>query len=146
MDFAPLVVALALVWKVVDFVKHVRVRDIDAVVAQASVWVAGVIVTFLLAATDFASGVDIGDRSLDGLNAWSLVLLGLSIGSTGSVAYDFKRAFDNSDSAAMPSLVSGQVPVTPPVTADSVEEAQDASSTEAVVEHPPVAKTPRRRK
>ena len=114
MDFAPLVVALALVWKIVDFAKAVRVRDIDAIVSQLAVWVAGVIVTFLLAATDFASGVTIGDLSLDALNAASLILLGLSIGSTGSVAYDFKRAFDRSDSAAQPSLVTGKLPEPPP--------------------------------
>lgn len=113
MDFAPLVVALALVWKLVDFAKACRVRDIDAIVSQLAVWVAGVIVIFLLAATDFASGVKIGSLNLDALNAASLVLLGLSIGSTGSVAYDFKRAFDGSDSAAQPSLVTGLVPAPP---------------------------------
>lgn len=129
MDFAPLVVALALVWKVVDFIKACRVRDVDAIVSQSAVWGAGVLVTFLLAATDFASGVTIGDLNLDALNAWSLVLLGLSIGSTGSVAYDFKRAFDNSDSAAQPSLVTGRVPVTPPATAPTVEAAAVAEAT-----------------
>lgn len=118
MDFAPLLVAVALIWKLVDFAKALRVRDIDAIGTQLSVWIAGVVVTFLLAATDFASGITIGDLNLDALNWASLLLLGLSIGSTGSVAYDFKRALDSSDSAAQPSLVTGQVPLVPPVTAD----------------------------
>lgn len=116
MDFVPLVAALALTWKIVDFIKQLRVRDWNAAVTQAAVWVAGVLVIWLLAGTDFASGVKIGNMVLSHLNAASLVLVGLSVGASGSVAYDFKRALDGSDSAAQPALLSGAVPVVPPPT------------------------------
>lgn len=119
MDFAPMLAAVALIWKIVDFAKVVRVRDVDAIVSQVAVWAAGVIVMFLLAATDFATGVDIGGRDASALNWASLVLVGLSIGSVASTAYDFKRAIDRTDSAAQPSLVTGRVPVVPPPTVDT---------------------------
>lgn len=116
MPFVPLVAALALAWKLVDFIKQLRVRDWNAVVTQAAVWAAGVLVVFLLAGTDFASGIKIGDMVLSNLNAASLILVGLSVGSSASVGYDLKRSLDNTDSAAQPSLVTGEVPIVPPPT------------------------------
>lgn len=103
MDFAPLLAAVALIWKIVDFVKYLRVRNVDAVVTQLGVWVAGVGVTLLLAATNYSDGIVIGDLPLGELNLASLILLGLSIGSTASVLVDAKKAVDNTDSAAVPS-------------------------------------------
>lgn len=102
MDFAPLLAAIALIWKIVDFVKYLRVRNVDALVTQLGVWLAGVAVVLLLAATDFANGISIADYSLDKLNLASLLLLGLTIGSSASVAVDIKKAVDNTDSAAVP--------------------------------------------
>lgn len=102
MDFAPLLAAIALIWKIVDFVKYLRARNSEAVVTQAAVWFAGVGVIFLLAATDFASAINVGDLSLGTLNAASLILLGLSVGSSASVLVDVKKAVDNTDSAAVP--------------------------------------------
>lgn len=119
MEFVPMLAALALAWKIVDWLKQLRVRDWNAVVTQTAVWGAGVLVVFLLAHSDFASGITVGDLNLDALNGWSLALVGLNIGSLGSVAYDYKRALDSSDSAAQPSLVTGDVPVVPPPTVDA---------------------------
>ena len=102
MDFVPLLAAVALIWKIVDFVKYVRARDVDSIVTQLGVWLAGVAVLFLLAATDFASGVVVADSPLSQLNWASLVLVGLSVGSSASVLVDAKKALDNSDSAAVP--------------------------------------------
>lgn len=115
MAFVPLAAAVALIWKVVDFAKLVRSKDVNGIVTQLAVWGAGVAVFFLLASTDFANGIRIGNMVLGHLNGASVVLIGLSAGSTGSVLYDYKRAFDRSDTATMPSLVSGSVPVVAPV-------------------------------
>jgi hypothetical protein len=115
-DFVPLLAALAFAWKLVDWTKQIRVKDINAVVTQAAVWVAGVFVVFLLAQSDFGHAIRIaGGIPLDQLNFWSLLLVGLTVGSSASVGYDFRRSFDNSDSAAQPSLVTGEIPVVPPV-------------------------------
>lgn len=119
MDFVPLAATIALLWKIVDFAKLLRVRDVNAVVTQAVTWGAGVGLAFLLAGTDFAEGIKIGGMILGHVNDSSLVLIGLSLGSSASVAYDLKRAIDRTDSAAMPSLVTGLVPVTPPAVVDA---------------------------
>jgi hypothetical protein len=111
-SFVPLVAALALIWKLVDFAKQVRVRDVDAVITQLVTWGAGVVVTFILASSDFGDGILVAHSALGKLNGWSLVLVGLTIASTGSVGYDFKRALDATDSSAQPSLVSGVQPST----------------------------------
>ena len=109
-DFVAFAGAIGLMWKIVDFAKHVRVRDWNASVTQAVTWGAGVLVIFVLANSDFANGVPVGDQNLGALNDWSLVLVGLTLSSLGSVAYDYKRAFDRSDSAKMPSLLTGEKP------------------------------------
>lgn len=107
MDFVPIVAALALASKVVDFIKYLAnfSEYRSSIVAQLSVWVAGVTVVFLLAESDFANGVTVADLTLSGLNAFSLILFGLSLGSTGSVVYDFKKARDNTDSAETPPML-----------------------------------------
>lgn len=130
-SFVPLVAALALVWKLVDFAKQVRVKDVDAVVTQLVTWVAGVVVTFILASSDFGDGIQVAHNALGRLNGWSLVLVGLTIASTGSVGYDFKRAVDRTDSAAQPSLVSGWLPVDPvtPGTTSSAIKKRNAHTT-----------------
>lgn len=115
-DFVPLAAAIALAWKLVDFVKFVRARDTNGIVTQLAVWVAGVVVVFLLAATDFADGIAIGDKALGSMNAASLLFIGLGfVGSSASVIYDFKRARDNTDTAATPMLVPTSEPTVPRV-------------------------------
>ena len=106
MDFVPLLAALALVVKIIDFVKAAKNGDANGIVTQLTTWVAGVAVVFLLAASDFGTGIDVAGYTLDGLNNFSLVLLGLSISSSGSLAFDFKKSFDNTDSAAVTPLIS----------------------------------------
>lgn len=105
MDFVPLLAALALVVKIIDFVKSLKNGDANGILTQAVTWVAGVGVLFLLAASDFGGGVEVAGYTLDSLNSFSLVLLGLSVSSTGSLAFDFKKSFDNTDSAAVTPLI-----------------------------------------
>lgn len=110
MEFAPLVAAAALVLKVLDFVKALKNQDSNAIVTQLGVWIAGVGVIFLLGSTDFASGVEVAGYTLDSLNAWSLVFLGLTVGSTGSLIFDFKKSFDNTDSSRQEPLLPPPLP------------------------------------
>lgn len=110
MDFIPLLAAVTLVWKVVDFVKYLRARDVDNALTQAAVWLAGVAVTLLLAGTNFADGIVIGDVGVGTMNWQSLLLVGLSLGSTASALVDVKKAVDNTDSAAVPHEAAHHVP------------------------------------
>lgn len=102
MDFVPLAAAVALIWKVVDFARYLRAKDVDSSLTQAVVWAVGTAVTFLLAGTNWAGSIVLGDVAL-GLMSWqSLLLVGLSLGSTASALVDFKTAIDNTDSAVVP--------------------------------------------
>jgi hypothetical protein len=106
MEFAPMLAAVALIWKIVDVVKYLLEKNRKAVITQMGVWAAGISVVVLLAASDFAGGINVADYPLSSLNLASLVLLGLSVGSSASVAVDVKQAVDNTDSARR-SKVSG---------------------------------------
>lgn len=103
-----LVVLGTLAGKLVDFFKYVHAKDWNAVTTQAAVWVAGVIVIVLGANADAFQALVIPgmESELGSLNTWSLLLIGLSLTSLISVVYDFKKAVDGSDSAAVPKLTS----------------------------------------
>ena len=105
MDFVPVVVLGALIWKFADFLKLVSTKDWSAAITQLAVWGSGVAGVALVAQTDFASAVPVGEFTLATLNGWSLLVAGLSLSSTASVGYDVKRAIDSSDSAKMPNLL-----------------------------------------
>jgi hypothetical protein len=119
MEAFGLAAAAALIQKVVDFVKLVSVRDKDAIVAQLETWLAGFGVIWLLAQANFAERTNIGSQDLGEINMAGLVLLGLTGGSVASVLYDFKRAVDRTDSAAMPAIVTGNIPLVPPAVVDT---------------------------
>lgn len=95
---------IALAWKFVDFLKFLRNRDWNASLTQICVWAAGVGVVFLGAAADDTKTIKVGTIALGAMNTPGKVLLGLCVLSVGSVVYDFKKAFDNTDSAAERSL------------------------------------------
>lgn len=88
MEFVPIAVAAALVWKIVSFVKFLMSGDKNKAVTQLVTWAAGIGVAFLLAASDFAEGVDVGSHSLGNLNPASVVLFGVALGSVAAAAYD----------------------------------------------------------
>lgn len=96
---------IALAVKIVDFVKYLRASDWNAAVTQAATWVAGVLVVLLAANADITAGIDVGGTPLGAMNVWSLIFVGLSLLSLGSVAYDFKKAVDNSSSSKTPHLL-----------------------------------------
>jgi hypothetical protein len=105
MDLLVLGLMAFLVSKIVDFGKFITNRDINGMVTQLLTWVAGVVVVFLGANTDWADGIPVGTDSLGSLGWPSLLLLGLTISSSASFLYDARAAVDNTDSAAMPRLL-----------------------------------------
>lgn len=104
MEFAPLVVASALVWKLVSFLKYLTSGAYREALTLAIVWVAGIAVAALLAASDFSAGIEVGEVALASLNAAGIVLFGVALGSTAAVGFDFKKSFDNNDAAVEPKL------------------------------------------
>ena len=105
MEFVPILVVLATVKKVVDFVRFLRARDVNAVATQIVAWLAGFVVIALAAHTPWAAGLIFGDVALSKLGIAAQILVGIAIGSSGSLATDVIKATDNSQSAAVPPLL-----------------------------------------
>ena len=104
-DFVPTLALVTLVTTTINLFRYLRGRDFNGAGTIAAAWVAGVAAVMIAAQTDFASGIAVGDRTLEGLNAWSQVFIGLSVASLGSFLTDAKKAIDNTDTAVKPSLI-----------------------------------------
>jgi hypothetical protein len=105
MQFAPLVVLPLLLLKLLDFVRYAKAGDVNGIVTQALAWVGGVLLMLLLARTGFADQMPMGGYLLSKSGFWDQVYLGLAVGSTGSAIKDYFKARDNSNSAAIPTLL-----------------------------------------
>lgn len=104
-EFIPVIAMGALTLKLIDFLRYVRAADINGICTQLAAWIAGVVVVLLVAQTDWADGISVGDMNLHTLGFWSLVFYGLSAGSGASLVKDSLKAVDNTNSAAIPTLV-----------------------------------------
>jgi hypothetical protein len=104
-EFVPTLAMALLVIAIINLVKYVRVRDVNGIVTTLSVWVAGVVVTLLVAQTDFADGISVADRPLGDYNFWSLLFIGLTLSSMAQFANDIRASIDNSDTSVKPPLV-----------------------------------------
>lgn len=94
----------ALVKKVTDLVKYAKAGDWSSVVTQGIAWAVGIGSAFLLAAQNITEHITIQGASLAHANGAALTLLGLAIGSGGSVLQDILKAIDNTQSAEVPKL------------------------------------------
>ena len=95
-----------LVIKLVSVIKAVG-KDNNYVTTQVVTWVVGIAVLFLAGQASVTEtlmipgfGITAGD-----MDAASVILAGLVLGSTGAFAYDYKKARDNTDSSVEPSLL-----------------------------------------
>lgn len=105
MEFVASVAMAALVLKVIDFLRYLRAADVNGVLTQLSAWIAGVVVILLVAQTDWADGIAVGDMTLATINIWSLIFYGLTAGSSASLVKDVVKAVDNTNSAQIPTLL-----------------------------------------
>lgn len=103
--FVPAVALGALVLKLIDFLRYIAGRNVNGVVTQLVVWVAGVVVILLFAQSDWANTINVGGLTLAQLNVASQIIAGLVLGSATSAGYDLKKAVDNGQSAAIPTLL-----------------------------------------
>jgi hypothetical protein len=85
-------------------------KNWNTVVTQALVWVLGIAAILLAAHAKVTMDAAVpGTPWLFGqLDGSSIVLLGWVLGSSGSFAFDLRKAIDNSDSAAEPPLLPKQ--------------------------------------
>jgi purine-cytosine permease-like protein len=109
-EFVPLV-ALGLVVKTtVDILRYLRGRDWNGAATLLIAWVGGLAAAALFAQTDFADSIVVGDQSLGALNAASLVVFGLVLGSVGANANELFGAIDQHRNTSKPKLVADTTP------------------------------------
>lgn len=106
MEFIPVVALALLVYTTINFLRAVLGADWNTAITIVTVWIAGVVALLLVAQTDFASGIAVGDQSLATLNLASLVFVGLTISSVASFGNDILGAVDTNRSTALPHLTS----------------------------------------
>jgi hypothetical protein len=115
MEFVPVLVILATVKKVVDFVRFARAGDLNSVVTQLVAWFAGFLIIALAAHTPWAAALVFGGVPLAKLGVAAQLLVGIAIGSSGSLATDIIKATDNTQTAAVPSLLYPTPVARPPL-------------------------------
>lgn len=105
------VVFSALVWKVIDFTRHLAnfAQEKSAVATQLLAWIAGVLAVVVGAHAGATEAITLPGTTdaLGNLDGWSQVLVGLLLASTASAAVDVKQAIDGTDSNVKPPLIGG---------------------------------------
>jgi len=97
----------ATVIKIVSVVKAIG-KDTNYVATQAATWAVGVAVLFLAGAASVTANLELPGfegTPLGSMDAASVVLAGLVLGSTAAFSYDVRKSLDNSDSAVEASLL-----------------------------------------
>jgi hypothetical protein len=102
MQFTLIIALGTLVYTFVIFLKNLTAQQWSSAITQAIAWCAGIGGVFIMAATQFAGGISIGDMTLDRLDFWSKVLVGLLATSLLSTLHEFKKAIDRTDTAVVP--------------------------------------------
>jgi hypothetical protein len=105
MEFIPAAAMLATVLKVIDFLRYARSGDLNGVLTQLCAWLAGVGVVLLVAETQWAKGIEIGNIALANMGFWSLVFAGVQISSGASAVKDLSKAIDNNNTSQIPTLL-----------------------------------------
>jgi uncharacterized membrane protein YeiH len=100
------VLLVALVQKFTDLVAFVTAKDWKAVAKQVLAWAAGAAAVYLFKGADLANGYVIAgfEKAIGDLNAFAIILLGMSVASGGGVLRDFINSRDNNSSAYVPPL------------------------------------------
>lgn len=110
MPIAVLAIIGAMTWSAVALLKHLTNKEYTEAVTLIVIVLVGVAVTFLVAASNFADGVEVNGHALGSLNAASLVMVGYAATSVLRSVYEFKKSFDGSDSAKESQLIPPATP------------------------------------
>lgn len=92
--------------KIIELIKYLRARDVNAAVTLLMIHITGVVVMLFAAAAKVSETLVIPGTSapIGQLDTASVIFMGLTFASLTSKLYDFQKAIDQSDSAAQPSL------------------------------------------
>jgi ABC-type sulfate transport system permease component len=109
-EFLPMATLIGLIISVVNFLLYLKGKNMDGALKIVVVWVAGIAAVLLAARTDYAKSFEFGGVTLDVANTWTQIWIGLTIGGSATVVNEFKKAFDNHDTAEKPALVGPPAP------------------------------------
>lgn len=104
-EFLPIATLIGFIISAVNLLILLKAKNWDASFKTLAVWCAGVGGVLLAAQTDYASQFDFGGVTLAAANTWTLIWIGLTLGGSATVVNEFKKAFDNTDSAQKPPLL-----------------------------------------
>ena len=119
-DLAQLVALGTVAYTGVNLIRYGLATDWPSVFSQILAWAAGVAMTFVVAHTDLASAFTFGSKNLGQISGGSQFLVGLAAASSISIVYQFTKAVDTKQSAAVPTLQlprRAKHPAQPPETA-----------------------------
>lgn len=92
----------------VNWIKYIRSRDWNGTLTTLVAWVTGWLFTFTAAHSGALFGqLPIHDVPLEDLPGAALVLLGIAVASGASQLRELQKAFDRTDTAAKPELLTG---------------------------------------
>lgn len=103
--FVPLLVAAAMVWTSLSFMKLLRSGKYGDALTVLVLVVVGVGIAFLAAASSYA-----GEFGLEGAKFADKVFIGFGFSSSARTLYEFKKGIDNNDSANEPKLFDNPTP------------------------------------
>lgn len=106
MEFFGVAALIAMVYAVVNFLKYVTSGHYREALTQVVVWFAGLFCVWLFSAASATAALSIGDTgfTLGSLDWAGRVIAGFGFGSIATGFNDYKKARDDSDSAAVPPL------------------------------------------
>ena len=98
--------------KIIELIKYLRARDINAAVTLLAIHLTGVIVMLFAAAAKVSETLVVPGTSapIGQLDTASVIFMGLTFASLTSKLYDFQKAVDGSTSAAQPPLLPSSTP------------------------------------
>jgi hypothetical protein len=98
---------LALAAKMIDFLRLLSNLPAtkSSALTQALAWVGAIAIVFLYGSSQFGDTVKVDGLTLSDMDGTTKLLVGLAVGSLASLAKDFIKARDNTDSAKVPPLI-----------------------------------------
>lgn len=86
----------------VDLTKFLQAKDWSNVATILYVWAVGIVVTFLLRASDF--DITVGNYNLNDLNVFSTILVGVTLAGSAVFANETLKALDRHETTEKPDL------------------------------------------
>lgn len=108
-SFTAIALLVSALYAAQNLLRYAKAKDWNGVLGILIAVAAGVGVVALAANSDATSALHLIEEgpALGGLDGGSIVLLGIAVGSAGTVLADVRKAIDNTSSADKPPIAGG---------------------------------------